>query len=558
MTNIHHLPLVAVLAAVLLSSLWFRPAIAAEGTDEPGAFESGANEHIVSRIEALNGGFPVEVLGSPLMAHKALPAFYANNGFRLAWESMEHRQQLADAIGRASDDGLLPGDYHADLLDSVASAPISGLAPARRADIDLLFSDAFLVFGSHLLEGKVNPQTIHAEWTANRRQRNMELVLASALESGDISATLDALRPAHPAYRQLMDVRRSLASGAPASWQSLADRPTLHPGDRDPRLPEIRHRLAALGDLEPANSTDEDPLLYNPSLEAAIMRFQARHGLEADGVVGRDTFKALNLTPAERIRKLDATLERWRWLPESLGETYVLVNIAGFELTLVEKGAEVLRKRVIVGKPFRQTPVFSDQIEYLVLNPNWTVPRSIMLKDQLPQILQDPDYLARLNISVYRGWGADRVPVDPATIDWTALGRNNFPYQLVQEPGPQNALGQVKFMLPNQYDVYLHDTPARGLFAKSERTFSSGCIRVEQPFDLAERLLSGSPDWSRARLEQAVSGQVSQTVLLPRPVPVHLQYWTAWVDNEGHIQYRNDIYDRDARLLKELKGSLEG
>lgn len=547
MINIRQLSFVTLLATIL-PSLWLAPAHAAEG----------ANEHIVSRIEALNGGFPVEVLGSPLMAKKALPAFYASNGYRLAWDSMEYRQQLAGAIGRASNDGLLPGDYHADLLASLASAPIADISPARRADIDLLFSDAFLVFGSHLLEGKVNPQTIHAEWTANRRQRKMESVLADALDSGDIDHTLDALRPSHPAYRQLMDVRRSLASEAAAPWEPLADRPTLRPGEYDPRVPEVRLRLAALGDLEPTDSTDQDPQLYNALLEKAIRAFQSRHGLEADGVIGRDTFRALNLTPAARIRQLDATLERWRWLPESLGETYVLVNIAGFELTLIDRGSEVLRKRVIVGKPFRQTPVFSDQIEYLVFNPTWTVPRTIMLQDQLPQILNDPDYLARLNISVYRGWGADRVPVDPATIDWSALGRNNFPYQLVQEPGPQNALGQVKFMLPNQYDVYLHDTPGRGLFAKSERTFSSGCIRVEQPFDLAERLLAGSPNWSRARIEGLIDGQVPQTVLLPRPVPVHLQYWTAWVDGEGRIQYRNDIYERDARLLKELKGSMEG
>ncbi len=547
MINVHHLSFVTLLAT-LLPSLLLAHAHAAEG----------ANEHIVSRIEALNGGFPVEVLGSPLMASKALPAFYASNGYRLAWESMEYRQQLAGAIGRASDDGLLPGDYHADLLASLASAPIADISPARRADIDLLFSDAFLVFGSHLLEGKVNPQTIHAEWTANRRQRKMESVLTDALDSGDIGETLDALRPAHHAYRQLMEVRRSLASEAGAPWQPLADKPTLRPGEQDPRLPEIRHRLAALGDLEPSGNEDQATQLYNAPLETAIKAFQARHGLEADGVIGRDTFKALNLTPAARIRQLDATLERWRWLPESLGETYVLVNIAGFELTMVDRGSEVLRKRVIVGKPFRQTPVFSDQIEYLVFNPTWTVPHTIMLQDQLPQILKDPDYLARLNISVYRGWGADRVRIDPAMIDWSALGKNNFPYQLVQEPGPQNALGQVKFMLPNQYDVYLHDTPGRGLFAKSERTFSSGCIRVEQPFDLAERLLAGSPNWSRARIDGIVDGQAPQTVLLPRPVPVHLQYWTAWVDGEGRIQYRNDIYERDARLLKELKGSMEG
>lgn len=258
------------------------------------------------------------------------------------------------------------------------------------------------------------------------------------------------------------------------------------------------------------------------------------------------------------LRQIDATLERWRWLPESLGETYVLVNIAGFELQMVENGEEVLRKRVIVGQPFRQTPVFSDRIRYLVFNPDWTVPRTVMIQDQLPQIVRDPDYLSRLNISVYRGWGADRQKVDPLDVDWSSLNRNNFPYQLIQEPGPQNALGQVKFMFPNQYDVYLHDTPGRGLFMRSERSFSSGCIRVEQPFDLAQRLLAASPDWSREKIDRVVLEAEPRTVLLPEPVPVHIQYWTSWVDSEGRLQFRNDLYNRDARLIDQLRGTPDG
>lgn len=535
------------LTAVFVPALWSATGSAAEGADEA----------IVSRIEALSSGFPVQVLGDALMAHKALPAFYSGNGYRHAWHSTELRQQLAEVIESASDDGLNPEDYHASVLSELAPRPMSEFSAEHQADIDLLFSDAFLVFGSHLLEGKVNPQTIHAEWTANRRQRHMESVLADALASGNVAATLESLRPANPAYRQLMQARKLLTRVVGEPWPVLQARPTLRPGDRDERVQSVRYRLAILGDLTTGIAAVDDPPLYDSELEAAVASFQARHGLDADGIIGRDTITALNMRPTERIRQIDATLERWRWLPDSLGETYVLVNIAGFELTMVESGAEVLRKRVIVGQPFRQTPVFSDQIDYLVFNPTWTVPRSIMLKDQLPKIVQDPNYLSSLNIQVYQGWGANRQPVDPATIDWASLGRNNFPYQLVQEPGPLNALGQVKFMFPNQYDVYLHDTPGRGLFAKTERTFSSGCIRVEQPFDLAERLLAQAPQWTRSRIESTITGSSPQTVMLPRPVPVHIQYWTTWVDGEGRLQFRNDIYERDGRLINELRGTLE-
>lgn len=517
-----------------------------------------ADEAIVSRIEAMEAGFPVQVLGSRLMAHKALSAFYGANGYRPVWQSAELRRQLIDSVERASHDGLNPADYHADILSGLALRPMGDFSEDLRADLDLLFSDAFLMLSSHMLVGKVNPQTIHAEWTANRRQRHMESVLNEALERSNITGTLDSLRPADPAYRKLMDARQNLTRLLGQPWLPLASRPTIRPGDRDERLSEIRRRLSLLGELEQEAANAADPLIYEAELEAAVRRFQARHGLESDGIVGQDTLTALNLLPVERLRQIDATLERWRWLPESLGDTYVLVNIAGYELTMVENGEEVLRQRVIVGQPFRQTPVFSDRIRYLVFNPTWTVPRKLMIQDQLPQILRDPDYLSRLNISVYRGWGADREKVDPLSVDWSSLNRNNFPYQLVQEPGPQNALGQVKFMFPNQYDVYLHDTPGRGLFAKVARSFSSGCIRVEQPFDLAERLLASAPGWSREKIDRVVSGAEPQTVVLPASVPVHIQYWTSWVDSEGRLQFRNDLYNRDARLIDQLRGTADG
>ncbi|PHQ26994.1 peptidoglycan-binding protein [Marinobacter guineae] len=537
--------LTTALVTLLASALWLSPC-------------SATDEAIVARVEALSAGFPVKVLGDTLMAHKALPAFYGANGYQRAWQSPELRHQLIKAVERASDDGLNPVDYHADILSDLAFRPMEDFSADLQADLDLLFSDAFLILSSHMLEGKVNPQTVHAEWTANRRERAMESVLSEALAREDIVGALAALRPADPAYRQLMSARRDLTTLLGQPWLPIASRPTIRPGKRDERLGEIRRRLAVLGDLTTEPAPPRDPLFYGEDLEEAIPRFQARHGLEPDGLIGRDTFTALNLMPVERLRQIDATLERWRWLPESLGDTYVLVNIAAYELIMVENGEDVLRKRVIVGQPFRQTPVFSDHIQYLVFSPTWTIPRTVMIQDLLPQIIRDPQYLTRLNIGVYRGWGADREKVDPTEVDWQSLNRNNFPFQLVQEPGPQNALGQVKFIFPNQYDVYLHDTPGRDLFGRNERSFSSGCIRVEQPFDLAERLLAAVPDWSRKKIDSLVTATAPQTVVLPKPVTVHIQYWTSWIDDEGRMQFRNDIYNRDARLIAQLRQSASG
>ncbi len=535
------------LAFVVAVSSWFSPLAV-------------ANEAIVARIEALNAGFNVEVLGDRLMARGALSGFYTANGFEPAWHSPDQRSQLLSAIESASRDGLDPRDYHADILAELSGRPLQELSPDLQADLDLLFSDAFLMLGSHLLEGKVNPHTIHAEWTANRRQRDMGKVLATALASGDISAAVDSLRPTHADYHKLVQARQNLTTLLGQPWLPVAAGPAIRPGDRDDRLPEIRRRLTALGDLsEPEGATTlTDPSLYDGSLVAAVPAFQARHGLEPDGIIGRGTLAAINMLPIERVRQIDATLERWRWLPETLGERFVLVNIAGYELKLIDNGTELLRQRVIVGQPFRQTPVFSDRIRYLVVNPTWTVPRRLMIEDQLPQIIRNPDYLQRLNMQVFRGWGADRQRIDPATVDWKSLSKDNFPYQLVQDPGPQNALGQIKFMFPNQYDVYLHDTPSQGLFGRVDRSFSSGCIRVEQPFVLAEKLLSGDPKWNRDRIRALVDSAEPKTITLPAPVPVYLQYWTAWVDDKDQLQFRNDIYNRDSRLLARLRETPSG
>ncbi|MGF2733632.1 L,D-transpeptidase family protein [Marinobacter sp. DUT-1] len=522
---------------------------------------AGPSEPLVQRIEALEGGQPMQVLGEPLLAREALRRFYENHGFQPAWSSPGHRRELAEAIRQIANDGLNPADYHGELLSDLVLRARDDLSGEMRADIDLLFTDAFLLAASHLLEGKVNPQTIHAEWNASRQHQDLAVTLAETLRNDTIAATLDSLRPTHPAYAKLKEARNRLTPLLGHPWLPIADGPSIHPGDQDPRLPEIRRRLTALGDI-PAPAEPEtaatDPTLYSKDLDPVIPNFQARHGLEPDGTIGRKTLAAVNLMPVERIRQIDASLERWRWLPQSLGDDYVIVNIAGFGLQLVLDGREALRSRVIVGRPYRQTPVFSDRIRYLVFNPTWTVPRKLMIEDLLPEIIRDPAYLDRQDISVYQGWGADRQKIDPAAIDWPSLSRDNFPYQLVQQPGPLNALGQVKFMFPNPYAVYLHDTPGQYLFGRQERSFSSGCIRVEKPMELAEQLLAGAPEWNRRIIDRLLEEKTPVTAILPEPIAIYIQYWTAWVDEAQRIQFRDDIYNRDFRLLAQLRQAVSG
>jgi murein L,D-transpeptidase YcbB/YkuD len=298
---------------------------------------------------------------------------------------------------------------------------------------------------------------------------------------------------------------------------------------------------------------DKPTNLFDIPLMTAVAHFQRRHGLKADGVVGRETLGALNIPIRHRIRQIELNLERWRWIPHDLGARHIRVNIADYNLQVVEAGKPVLKMNVVVGRDYRRTPVFSDTLQYLVFNPYWNVPFSIAVKDKLPLIQEDPSYLASHHIRVFAGWKPDAPQVDPATVDWSRLSRANFRYRLRQDPGPHNALGQIKFMFPNPFAVYLHDTSDKGLFSQDVRTFSSGCIRVADPINLAAYVLRGQHPWSKERIQATIESQRRKVVNLQHTLPIHLFYWTAWVAADGTLNFRNDIYQRDIPLDQALK-----
>jgi murein L,D-transpeptidase YcbB/YkuD len=311
----------------------------------------------------------------------------------------------------------------------------------------------------------------------------------------------------------------------------------------------LRERLH----LEDDPGIDQDADLFDEALERAVRKFQRRHGLAADGAVGTATRAELNVSVERRVEQLELNLERRRWLPEDLGRRHIIVNIAAFALEVVEEEAVVLAMRVVVGGLEHRTPVFSDTMRYLVLNPYWNVPTDISVGEMLPKIRQDSSYLARSNVRVFLNAGPDAREVDPATVDWSAITQADFPFRLRQDPGPLNALGRVKFMFINKFNVYLHDTPARPLFEASERDFSHGCIRLQRPIELAAYLLQPDPYWHRDALLRALDVAVDYAVPLPEPVPIHLLYWTAWADRDGTIQFRRDIHGWDTPLWQALR-----
>jgi murein L,D-transpeptidase YcbB/YkuD len=480
------------------------------------------------------------------------PAWSTDNGLR--WESMV----LIRAIIEAELEGLRSEDYHLSSIEMLLIEIGNDQAtnkipdPDKFADFDLLLTDAFLVYGAHLAKGRVNPQKIQSEWFIKTRKVNLLKVLRYALASGQIEESLNILRPQSDVYEamkhHLKKYKDILNLGG---WQRIPRGSLLQKGSRGKRVALLHARLTFSGDLDESGITDH--LFFDENLDQAVRRFQKRHGLLIDGMVGHETLAALNVPVEGRIKIITFNMERLRWLPRDLGERYVFINIANFELNIVEGEQILSTMRVVVGRKARPTPIFTGRMTYMELNPYWYIPGKIAREDILPRILDDPNYLSKENIRVFRTWKEPALEIDPGTVDWALITRNNFPFKLRQEPGSSNALGRIKFVFPNKFSVFLHDTPAQALFNKTKRSSSSGCIRVENPIELAEYLLKGQAKWNREKIMTTINKGRRKILVIPDPIKVHVLYLTAWVEKDGTLNFRDDIYGKDEPLKKALE-----
>lgn len=558
---------------------------------------------IEARIAALADGEPLQVLGTDLRNRDTLQEFYTARGFRPAWTDPEAVAALVDAVRNSAREGLQPEHYRLNQLlalqEKLAARQPSVFA---RADAELLFSDTLAQLAREYASGRVagadgpaaglrpDPaQPAAAPLTAppfiaapaatapataapaaaaqatTAPPAAEAAALLARLIGPDLQPALNAELPQHPLYRAMRDqLARHREIAAAGGWPEIpaGQKKSLKPGERDERLPLLRQRLAISGDYgavaaENNNSIDGgtdgiataiDPDVYDDTLVAAMKRFQSRHGLTADGAVGPATLAQLNVPVGARIDTLRVNLDRARVLTQDMPPRFVVVNIAGFHVYLIENGKLRWQSRAVVGQLYRQTPQFRSAISYLQWNPTWTVPPGIILKDILPDARRDPHSITRRGLQVL---DADGNVLDPAGIDWHRFRSGHIPYTLRQQPGPKNALGRVKFMFPNSHQVYLHDTPSKGLFGRDARTFSSGCVRVEDAFTLA-RLLIDDPEWDDGRIAKVLEEEEPQTLVLKQRVPILLAYWTAWVDETGALQFRPDIYGRDAAWLAAL------
>ncbi len=504
-------------------------------------------------------GAGIRVGGVALHTFGLIKAMYMKRHYLPLWSAKEQLKpqvnQLIEVIKSVENEGLNPFDYHlfkiVKLLNEITRESQEHFQPLKVAALDLLLSDAFLTITADLAYGRVSLDTnIRAPYQFGEHY-DLITMLEQAVKEEKLQDVIKTLRPPNEGFTKM---RAYLAKYRRLEkeevWPPLLNRTPLRLGmDNQVGVKSLRYKLRLLGDLQ-ETSTGSD--IFDKSVEEAVKRYQSRHGLMLTGIVDEQTKAWLNTPLKVLIKTMEINMERWRWLPRDLGDQYLLINIPDFTLKVIHHGKVDLAMKVVVGKEYSKTPIFSDRLRYIVINPDWTIPPNLVIKMKLHKIRRDPNYLKSHSIAVLKGWGENTREIDPAAVDWKKVGINEFyeTYRLVQAPGDNNPLGKLKFMFPNEYNVYLHGTNQPELFRKETRSYSSGCIRLSEPVKLATYCLKSQTVWSKERIESAIHSGYQQKIKLTYPLPIHILYWTAWVGEDGVLNFRTDIYNRDEAIAK--------
>jgi len=471
--------------------------------------------------------------------------FYKSRSYAPFWTEEDLIKAFEEELNKAEEEGLSTGDYYSSELKKILSSETER-TEAERVNLEVLLTNSFFQYAEDLFYGKLDPKELYSLWGIKRKALDLEQILASVSGSEDIISTLDSLKPRHPIYSGLKTSLREFKTQmkGDSTVVKIAEGKTIKPGDRDSRTVKVAERLHQLGLLE-RDSVKIDSI-YSENLVAAIKRFQQEKDLEPDGVIGNTTLKELNRDSSDLYKKVLVNLERWRWYPRDLGDHYILVNVADFKLAVVKDGDTVRTHNVIAGSKQRQTPVFTDTLEYIVINPLWNIPPTIQKEDIIPKASRNPSYLTNNHMTVTAPNGNVLNPYD---IDWSKEEVKN--YRFSQSAGPSNPLGRVKIIYPNKYLIYLHDTPSKALFNRSDRAESSGCVRVENAIDLSAYVVENQDDWSLEKIKQQIASGKTKHVKIKRPIQVHHFYWTAWRGLDK-TYFADDVYDLDAEVYEAL------
>jgi len=514
--------------------------------------------------------------------YKEFQEFYKDREYALAWldfdQPLASSEELLIAIDKADKEGLEPENYNLTKIEKLLkkiykveskkekrkhrratkSLNKDKREQAREQDtlrlhdivsLDFLMTSSYLTYASHLLSGKINPDESEL-WFAKPRKEDLSAHLTEALNKKSIQKSLQDLAPKHPQYALLKkELERLRAINEKDTFPKIRLEKRLKINDAHPSIVPIKYKFSLLGDLAQNDSSK----VFDKRLENAVKRFQVRNGLEGTGVLDTRTIAILNWPLEERIEQLIVNMERMRWFPDSFGDHYLLVNIPEYKMRLYKKGKKVVEMKVIVGTEYNPTPIFSDSMEYIVFNPTWTVPTSIAIREFIPKAKENPDFFKENGYTIYQSWKKNADTVNYDTINWMEVDTTKFNYRIVEKPGEKNSLGLVKFIFPNNLDIYLHDTPGNYLFNAKNRSFSHGCVRLEKPFDLAAYLLKDK-GWDLKKVREHIKNNTEpEVVMLPEKIPVHIVYWTAWVDDDGVLNFARDVYQHDRQQEKAIK-----
>lgn len=471
-----------------------------------------------------------------------LTAFYRLYGFGTVWNTPAERKKIAELLQASEQEGLFPNDYNVKKIEKL-EGKVNSLSDNEMIAYDFLLTASIQKYIWHLSNGKLRPKKIYRDWDLNVNKVDINTLLKGGIEGDSLPEALESIKPKHVIYQSLKTALAELSDYPKDTVRTMAFTEKIVRGDTSSILPGIKRRLMIWKDLAPQDTVTA---VYDRKTWKAVKNFQRRHGLATDGVIGKTTIDALNFSVTRRKQQIVANLERWRWFPRDFGDHYIIVNIPGYYLRVIKGKDTIERKRIVVGKSERKTPILSSTFNNIVFNPTWTVPPTIIREDLVPDATNNRSYFANRNITIYNSKG---VAVDPQK--WNP--KNPRAYRYVQAPGYHNSLGVVKFNFPNHYTVYLHDTNHRDYFGKHYRSLSSGCVRVEDPLPLAEYMLNDSIRWSRAKIDTLVATKKTTTINLRQKIRLHQLYWTAWREKNGDLEFRPDIYNLDEDLYQKLR-----
>lgn len=465
--------------------------------------------------------------------------FYHKTHTRI-WTDEPRRIKLLRVLKKAPEEGLNPKDYAVDLLTNYETNK-NKLDSIEWEKYDQLLTKSVKNYCIHLISGKLNPKKIYRNWDLTPEPIIGDSTLISWLKSDSLFEKINALQPKHEGYRRLKNALKLINGFPEFDFSPIYSKDKIIENDSLKVVITIKKRLIYWKDLAPMDSING---VYDQPTVMAVKRFQLRHGLATDGIIGKGTLAALNFSKKKRKEQIIVNLERWRWFPKNLGSEYIIINIPDYKLTLVKNNDTLRTHRVIVGRPKRKTPVLSSKLTKVIFNPTWTVPPTILREDVIPAILKSRSYLSKTNIVLY-----DQKGKKVAASNWRLANAKSYRY--VQSPGTFNSLGMVKFIFPNRFSVYLHDTNHRDYFDRPIRDLSSGCVRVDSPLELTEYVLNDPNRWSIPQITKTLQSGRTQEVKINKTIRFHLLYWTAWSE-KNQLLFRDDIYNLDANLFSKL------